>query len=129
MQVLVKPCALCYDEKLDLHRLGVEVRKYRWELSLCCVAIMICKGSHLREGCLEHGSCKGVAPCSCGGAALCCMLAAGCPAHSAWLRQPCQPQWAFCFTGRFSLWKDASDGKLQDSLVCSGIMKCIILSR
>ena len=44
-----------------------------------------------------------------------------------WLRQPCQPQWAFCFTGRFSLWRDASDGKLQDNLVCSGILKCIIL--
>ena len=29
-----------------------------------------------------------------------------------------------CFTGRFSLWKDASDGKLQENLVCSGIMNC-----
>ena len=44
----MKPCALCPDDKLDLHILGVEVRKYGWELSLCCVAIMICKGCHLR---------------------------------------------------------------------------------
>ena len=45
------------------------------------------------------------------------------------LRQPCHPQWTFCFTGRFILWKDASDGKLQENLVCSGIMNGRILSR
>ena len=44
---------------------------------------MICKGSHLREDCVEHGSCIGAALCSCNGVALCCMLAAWCPAHSA----------------------------------------------
>ena len=43
-----------------------------------------------------------------------------------WLRQPCQPQWAFYFSGRLSLWKDESDGKLQESLVCSGIVGCVL---
>ena len=30
------------------------------------------------------------------------------------------------FTGRFSLWKDESDGKLQENLVCSGIVGCVL---
>ena len=43
-----------------------------------------------------------------------------------WLRQPCQPQWAYCLVGRLSLWKDESDGKLQENLVCSGIVGCVL---
>ena len=43
-----------------------------------------------------------------------------------WLRQPCQPQRAFVFTGRLSLWKDESDGELQENLVCSKIVGCVL---
>ena len=88
---------------------------------------MICKGSHLREDCLEHGSCIGAALCSCIGVALCCMLAAGCPAHSALgCASRANLSGLFVFTGRFSLWKDESDGKLQENLVCSGIVGCAL---
>ena len=40
------------------------------------------------------------------------------------LSQPCQPQWAFVFTGRFNLWRDKSVGKLHKNLVCSGNGLC-----
>ena len=32
----------------------------------------------------------------------------------------------FVFTGRLSLCKDESDGKLQENLVCSGIVGCVL---
>ena len=89
---------------------------------------MIRKGSHLREDCFDHGSCIGAALCSCNGVALCCVLAAGRPAHSALgCASRANLSGLFVFTGRLSLWKDESDGKLQESLVCSGIVGCVLL--
>ena len=88
---------------------------------------MICKGSHLREDCFEHGSCIGAALCSCNGVALCCVLAAGCPAHSALgCASRANLSGLFVFTDRLSLWKDESDGKLQENLVCSGSVGCVL---
>ena len=55
------------------------------------------------------------------------MLAAGCPAHSALGCASCANlSGLIVCTGRLSLWKDESDGKLQENLVCSGIVGCVL---
>ena len=55
------------------------------------------------------------------------MLAAGCPAHSALgCASRASLSGLIVCTGRLSLWKDKSDGKLQENLVCSGSVGCVL---